>query len=234
MVSWLAVLVVPAILLTGPLVGADKKPNPDKDKDVDKKGDKLVKVGVVSGKVMAIYEDKRKLRLQVTIPHTKINAAAVTGMQQAQQQMTQASARRDIRGMLTAQQQMAMHQRNLYTIEKITQEIEFEAIDDVVVRTAKPREQFDDKGKVKKLTKAELKELKGDPKTPGYKAEFGDLTADQVLQVTVVRKKDAAAPKVARPKKKKGKDDDIDGADLVGETPQVSFIMILADPPPAK
>jgi hypothetical protein len=234
-VCWLAALIVPVMLLTAPLVGAaDKKPNPDKDKDADKKDDKLVKVGVVSGKVMAIYEDKRKLRLQVTIPHTKLNAAALVGVQQAQQQMTQASARRDIRGMLTAQQQMAMHQRNLYTIEKITQEIEFQALDDVVVRTAKPRDQFDDKGKVKKLTKAELKELKGDPKTPGYKAEFGDLMADQTLQVTVVRKKDAPAAKAPRPKKKKGKDDDVDAADLAGEPPQVSFIMIVADPPPAK
>ena len=38
-----------------------------------------------------------------------------------------------------------------------------------------------------KLTKAELKELKGpDPKAPGYKAEFGDLTADQVIQADVL------------------------------------------------
>jgi hypothetical protein len=233
-VSWLAALVVPVLLLTGPLAGADKK-NPDKDKDKDvKKDDSFVKVGTVSGKVVAIYEDKRKFRMQVSIPHTKLNAGAITGMQQAQQAMQQAAARRDIRGMMTAQQQMSMHQRNLYTVERIQQEVEFQALDDVVVRTAKPREQFDDKGKVKKLSKAELKELKGDPKTPGFKSEFGDLTAEQTLQVTIVRKKDAPAPKVTRPKKKKGKDDDVEAADLVGEPPQVSFIMILADPPPAK
>ena len=57
-VSWVAALVVPVMLLAGPLVGADKKK--DADKDDDKPAEKLIKVGAVAGKVMAVYEDKRR------------------------------------------------------------------------------------------------------------------------------------------------------------------------------
>jgi hypothetical protein len=228
-----AALAVPVVLLVGSLAGAEKKPNPDKDKDVDKGGDQWVKVGAVSGKVMAVYEDKRRFRLEVTIPFTKINQGALNGVMQAQAAMAQA---RTLQARLLAQLQMQQYQRNLFTIDKVTRELEFQAIDDVVVRTARPREQFDDKGRIKKFTRAELKALKGpDKKQPGYKAEFGDLTADQILRVTVVRKKSAPAPKAVRPKRKKGKDADaLDAADLGDDTPHVSLIMILADPPPAK
>jgi hypothetical protein len=229
--SWVAALLVPAVLLVGSLGADDKKPNPDKD--ADKPTEKWVKVGVVAGRLITVYEDKRKFRLQITIPVTKLNQGALAGLQQAQVQMAQARAQGNLQGILQAQVAMQQHQRNLYTIEKHTKELEFQAIDDVLVRTAKPREMFDEKGRIKKLTKAERKELKGpNPKTPGYKAEFGDLTAEQVLQVTVVRKKGAA--KVVRPKGKKGKDADVLDADLGDDTLHVSMIMILADPPPAK
>jgi hypothetical protein len=232
-VSLVAALAVPAMMLGGSLVAADDKKA--KDKDLDKPAaDQWIKTGSITGKVMAVYEDKRRLRLQITFVTPKLNPGAVTGMAQAQAAMSQASARRDIRGMMQAQQQMAQHQRNLYTLDKQSKEIEFQAIDDVVVRTVRPREAFDEKGKIKKFTKAELKELKGpDPKLPGYKAEFGDLTAEQVLKMTVVRKKGTPAPK-PKPRARKGKDDDNLDADMLDDTPQVSMIMILADPPPGK
>jgi hypothetical protein len=128
---------------------------------------------------------------------------------------------------------MAQAQRNMYTNSHV--EVEVQAIDDVVVRRVRPADTFDEKGKIKKLTRAELKEQKGDPKQPGYKAEFGDLSADQYITLTVVRKKGEPASKPARPaKKKKGKDDDLDADALRDDTPLVNTIMILAEPPPAK
>jgi len=227
MVSWVVALVVPAMFLAGPLVGADKKA--DKDKEAEK-GDKWIKSGVMSGKIMTVYEDKRKLRLQISYQVPKFNPGAMAAMQQAQLQMAQA---RTYAARILAQQQMMAQQGKIYTYEKKTKELEFQAIEDVVVRTSKPREAFDEKGKIKKFTKAELKELKGpDRKVPGYKAEFGDLTADQIVQVTVVRKKGEPAPK-RKAKAKKGKEDDLD-ADLIDDTPNVGLIMILADPPPSK
>ena len=62
-------------------------------------------------------------------------------------------------------------------------DLELEADDDTVVRTEVLADQFDDKGKLKKFTKEELKELKGDPKLPGYKAEFGDLKQGEMVKV---------------------------------------------------
>jgi hypothetical protein len=228
-VSLVAALAVPAMMLGGSLVAADKK-----DKDLDKAADQWIKSGTITGKVMAVYEDKRRIRLQITTVTPKLNPSAVSGMMQAQAAMAQASRSRNIRGMMQAQQQMMQHQQNLYTLDKQSKEIEFQAIDDVVVRTAKPREAFDEKGRIKKFTAAELKELKGpNPRVPGYKAEFGDLTADQILKLTIVRKKGTPPPKV-KPRAKKGKDDDNLDAELLDDTPQVSFVMILADPPPGK
>jgi len=62
--------------------------------------------------------------------------------------------------------------------------------DDVKVRTKNPPVAYDDKGNKKKYTAKELKELKGnDPKLPGYSAEFNDLKQNQVVEVSLVRKK---------------------------------------------
>jgi hypothetical protein len=229
-VSWIAALAVPVLLLAGPLAADDKKA--DKDKDLEKPAEKLIKVGTVTGKVMAVYEDKRKVRLEISYQVMKINPGAVNSMQQARLAMVQAT---NIIARIQAQQQMAQAQRTLYTTETKKKEMEFQAIDDVVVRTAKPRDTFDDKGKIKKFTKAELKELKGpDRKVPGYKAEFGDLTADQILQLTIVRKKSDPAPKPKPKPKGKKKDDDALDAELLDDAPQVSLILIVADPPPSK
>jgi hypothetical protein len=62
-------------------------------------------------------------------------------------------------------------------------------IDDVKVRTKNPPVAYDDKGNKKKYTAKELKELKGDSKLPGYSAEFNDLKQNQVVEVSLVRKK---------------------------------------------
>src|ERR1700730_16208037 len=54
--------------------------------------------------------------------------------------------------------------------------------DDLVVRRLQPHPIFDEKGKPRKPTAAELKEMKGtDPKLKGYKAERSDLKPGQVV-----------------------------------------------------
>jgi hypothetical protein len=229
-----AALMVPVLLATGPLLGAPK--DKDLDKDLDKNTEQTIRAGVLIGKVAAVYEEKRKIRLEVSVPIPKLNTAALNAISQAQMQLRQAAARRDAAGMRAAQAQMSAQQAQLYTVEMKKQDVELEIIDDVVVRTARPREEFDEKGKPKKLTKKELKELKGpDPKLPGYKAEFGDVQVEQLLKVYLVRKKDAPKP-VSRPKKKKDKDGDL-GAELdllADSQPKANMIVILLDPPPAK
>jgi len=217
------------LFLADPLLGAQKKPDAGKDKDVDKNSEKKIKAGQVVAKVAAVYEDKKALRLTVSYQVTKPNQGAITGLAQAQISYQQAALRRDYNGMAQAQQQMAQHQRNMYTVENKTQDIEVTAIDEVVVRSSTPPENFDDKGKIKKYTKKELAELKGpDPKLPGYKAEFGDIQTEQIIQVSLIKNKEAPRAPV---RKGKGKDADAE-ADLLGadHLPKASMIVILADP----
>jgi hypothetical protein len=232
-----AALLVPAMLLTAPMVQAQKKKDKDKDKDKDTTSEKMIRAGILLGKVAAIYEDKRKIRLQVTVSLPKLNTGALYNIQSAQRQLIQARLSGNLVGMIQAQQSLARAQATLYTLEQKTQDVELEALDDVVVRTLRPRDEFDEKGKPKKFTKAELKEMKGpDPKVPGYKAEFGDVSSDQIIQVTLVKKKATGpAPKVVG-RKGKVKDGDADAAlDLLGDNmPQISMIMIVMEPPPSK
>ena len=69
------------------------------------------------------------------------------------------------------------------------QNLEIPLADDAVIRFKKPPKQYDDNGKQITPTEAQLKELKGDPKLPGYKAEISDLKPGQVLEVRLSRPK---------------------------------------------
>jgi hypothetical protein len=237
---WVAALVVPAMLLAGGPADAQKM-DKDKDKDKDVTTEKMIKAGVLVGKVTAVYEDKRTIRLQVAVSLTKLNPSGLQQLQQAQLDLVNARARGDRNAMMSAQRSIVQAQGNLYSVEKRYQDVELQALDDAVVRTARPRGEFDEKGKLKKLTAKQLKELKGpDPKLPGYKAEFGDVATEQILQVTLVKKKQTGAaakpkPSLKKPKgKKKDKDDEEEAAvDVLADNlPQVSQIVILIDPPP--
>jgi hypothetical protein len=57
------------------------------------------------------------------------------------------------------------------------------------VRTASPPESYDEKGNLKKPTKAELQKFKGDTpeekKLVGYKAEFSDVQVGDTVSVTI-------------------------------------------------
>jgi hypothetical protein len=234
-VGWMAVLCLPVLLLAGPALAQKEKDaaaqkDKDKDKDPDKeKATQWVTVGKVVAKVAAVYEDKRKLRLQVPVP--EIDMGQLQALNNAKAALARA---RDVNAARSAQQQIQQAQAKLY---KITyKDVDVQAIDDVIVRMKTPRLEYDDKGRPKKLTKEELKEAKGEgelAKLDGYKAEFSDLQTEQIIQVTVVRKKGAPAPKPKAPavKKGKGKDMDADIDALADEkTPQVSFIMIVQQP----
>jgi len=210
-----------ALVIPGP-AAAQKKP--EKNEDPDKKTDPLVKVGVVSGKITNLYEDKREINLAVSVP--KPNPSAANSIAQAQQQLNQARARNDRQGIINAQKALQQAQNNMYTSE--TKNVKFVARDDVVVRRMQPGDTFDDKGRIKKPTAKDLKDLKGPGNLPGYKAEYGDLKTDQVVQVTLVTRK--SAMKAKAPAKKKGKDDELTNPDLLGDnSAQISLILILAE-----
>jgi hypothetical protein len=91
--------------------------------------------------------------------------------------------------------------------------------EDMIVRTSFVPVEFDEKGKPRKRTQKELKELKGDSKLPGYQADASALKRGQ--QVTCY----------LEIKKKSGKKDDTDA--LVDSKPKVRLILITAEPPPS-
>ena len=69
------------------------------------------------------------------------------------------------------------------------EDIELLLKDDVKIRQFNPPEAFDDKGRPKKYSNKELKELKGDDlKTPGYPADFSDLINQSIVNVTLMQK----------------------------------------------
>ena len=74
------------------------------------------------------------------------------------------------------------------------EDIELLLKDDVKIRQANPPEAFDDKGRPKKYSIKELKELKGDDlKTPGYPADFSDLINQSIVNVTLMQKPQMSA-----------------------------------------
>ncbi len=227
-----AFLGVVVLFSSAPLVEAQKKVGKEKEGSTS---EKMAKAGQLVGKVAAVYETKKGIRITVTYPVQKYNQGAITGYAQAQQQYTAAMYKRppDYNAMRTAQLQMLQHQANIIQTEYKTKDLELTAIDEVEVRTKMPKPDFDEKGNPKKLTRKELAKLKGpDPKKKGYEAEFGDIQTEQFIHVQLVKKKDV--PKV-RPKKGKLDKEDLD---LLAENlPQISSVMILHDPawaPPPK
>jgi hypothetical protein len=88
--------------------------------------------------------------------------------------------------------------------------------DEMIVRRKNPPVMFDDKGKPRKPTNKELKELQGKGNLPGYMAEASDLKANQLVTIYLQQKK------------KPAKKDDAEA--LADHTPKVRMIVIVAEP----
>jgi hypothetical protein len=98
--------------------------------------------------------------------------------------------------------------------------------DDVQVRVMQLPMQFDDKGKPKKYTSEEMKELRGPhANLPGYKSDYDSLRTGQVVTVSFRR---FQSPTTASTKEAdKDKDKDKKAASDPG--PRVGLIVILSD-----
>jgi hypothetical protein len=113
-----------------------------------------------------------------------------------------------------------------------TFDVDLQPTDDMKVRMLQPPPDFDEKGRPKRYTAKELKELKGpDPKLPGYSADFDSLKPDQIVKVFLARKKPAKSAPRPQPPRKKGKEDNADAADAkVDNRPEVTMVLILIEP----
>jgi len=237
------------VIIVLPGYGADKKdkkdaPDAKKEdvkKDADNKESPWVRVGQLTGTLVDVNESNKGIRVRVDVP--RLNPQAVLGLAQAQQgvvmaqlALAQAAAQpppQRYQALFNAQLRMAQAQQNVarqqsHLYHKVSQEVEMQTIDDLVVRLIGPAPKFNDKGKRVRPTAKELKEAKGtNPKLPGYQAAFSDLHHNQVIQVTLARTKNAPKAKPVNPKNK-----DADTDLLADAKPHVSMIIVLADPTP--
>jgi hypothetical protein len=210
----------------------DKKADTKKD---DKKADtpeKMVKQGQLTGQLLSVNETDKTLEVELTYSIPKLNDGEYRAMLQAQVDYQKAIAKRDVNGARNAASAAAQHQAKLYTYEKKTKKLKLTMIEDVIVRAANPPPQFDDKGQPKKYTKKELDELKGpNKKLPGFETEgLSALRPRQTLALTLVKKKEDKDKEKERPKpNQKLTKEEMEEA-LLANLPEVSMVMILAEP----
>jgi hypothetical protein len=112
-----------------------------------------------------------------------------------------------------------------FTVRTYTQDVEFQATESVKVRTLVLPEQFDEKGNVKKYTRAELAEMKGkDKNLPGFESSLEKVEVGQKVRVLLVQ----TSKKAAAAKKDKDQDKDKDKkADGDEKRMQVKMITIV-------
>lgn len=89
-------------------------------------------------------------------------------------------------------------------LQQVPIDLEMEGTDNLVIRRMQLPLAFDERGKPRRHTDAELKQLKGpDPKQPGYQGEFDNLKPGQAVLVTLFQRKDTSKKSAAPSKAKK-------------------------------
>ena len=215
MLQWASLLL--ALAAVPPLAAADK---PIVAADKKEAAAKMIAAGDLTGRVVNVEQTKKVFTLELTVAYQAPNLGAMQNLQNIQVQLAQAAAKRDYNGMRNLQVQLAQAQAQMVQVKTEKHNVDIEASDDVKVRRKDPPVEFDDKGNPKKYTPKELKELKGpDPKLPGYTGDFDSIQQDEMVHVTLSKKKEAP--------KKPGKDKD---ADLDENKPTATMIIILSEP----
>ncbi|HLN30870.1 MAG TPA: hypothetical protein VK395_24230 [Gemmataceae bacterium] len=170
-------------------------------------------------KLIQVEGAQRYLTVQVTqkIPQQNLQAAANLANLRGQLLTT-----RDPNQIRNISNDIARNQQNLVTYKDDVQKLEIEAPDDMKVRTRILPVDYDDKGKVRRLTEKEKKELRGpDPSLPGYTADFDSLKPDQMVEIYLAKSDSSSNPK---PKDKKGTSDQ----------PRLKALMIVINSEPQK
>jgi hypothetical protein len=107
------------------------------------------------------------------------------------------------------------------TAKETTKDVEIAQAEDIKVRTINPPPVYDEKGKPRRHTPKELKELKGEGNLPGYTADLNALKANQTVIVYYSPPKKKASGK---------KGEDLDKDALEDSKPRARMVVILAEP----
>jgi len=171
------------------LAADDDKTNTKDKKDA---ADKMINSGQVGGKLVKWGSAGSAKTITLEVVLQVPNPGGIQTMANLNLQL--ADALRDTNAVNRARRvadiktQMALHEKDVVKNEH--HDIEFQPGDEMIVRWRKPPIMLDDKGKARKLTDKELKELKGpDPKLPGYTAAQDDLKNDDIVTVYLAKKK---------------------------------------------
>lgn len=204
------VLIVAVLLIPPTHSQSEKKAEPSP----------YVPAGNLTAKLISV-EPNNSIRLQIV--SRQIDPNQVQALQKAQYDLARARKPQDA---YNAQKRMVDIQRKLY--KEVKKDVSLRTTDDVKIRVSKPPATFDEKGNLVPPSKEVLKELKGDdPRVPGYKAEFSDLRSEQIVQVSLVRKRDA----LRRPPVTPGKDVDIELL-AKDQEPMISMVVVVVEPGP--
>jgi hypothetical protein len=187
---WLGLFGLFLILL--PAVAADDNDTTTKPEANSKKQtDKLIKSGKsFIGRLVKVDADKRIVTVEVTYKSPKQDPHTVQHLANLQRQLIDAQRHRNPveRAAQTSRIQLEIEKASLNLYKDQKQKIELDAPDDMKVRTMLLPIEFDDKGKPRRLTEKEKRELKGpDPSLPGYTAEFDSLKPDQTVEVYLAK-----------------------------------------------
>ena len=193
--GWMAVL-----LVVGTTRAEDKKKDPEKLPP--KVEPKLLPVGRLAGTLQSVGGTSGFLNLRVPIRRLEVNQQAIANLarQQQQWQLRQLQIMRTPNPFQRQQQmfdllrEVQQAQANLIVVKDSHVDVELQPADDMKVRVTEPDPGFDDMGNIRKLTPALLKELRGNEKLPGFKAEASDLRQGQTVLVVVARERGAKDP----------------------------------------
>jgi hypothetical protein len=235
-----------ASLLLGLCVGLSAEAAPPDKKRGKADGPPLdsekLSAGSYAGKLLTVPGSDRAFTVRVDFPETKgrlprgnpeLYQLIRIQNQIAQEQNRMAVSRNPAANLTRIQSLMVQYQReqdrlvargvlaakNLKVVNK-TRDVDFQTTEKVKVRTMVLPDEFDEKGNVKKRTRAELAKLKGkDKNLPGYESSLEKLEEGQRVRVTLVAvKKPSARPA----------DKDVDKDDAEKKM-QVKLIVILKE-----
>jgi hypothetical protein len=239
-----AMMAVVSLACTLPLGAAEKKDAKKKEAaDPKAKAEKIVSGGEFLAILTNVSPNQQQdFTVQINFKYIQPNLQAQASyLQQQRQLLLQQQQALMIRNPLQRQQALLQVMRqaqqtpqNLYEVKEYKKDIELRAADEMKVRSLQPPIDYDEKGNIKKYTKKELKELKGDGSLPGYQADFDRLQPNQVVKVYLAKKK--AAPPKKKGKKKKNKDpDNADEEDDAADSkPEVVMVVIVREAPTDK
>jgi hypothetical protein len=194
---WASLVMALAVGLQGQ--AADRKDAGKKDRTTEASSRDyaaLAQQQQVVGHVVMVSGTDRSLTIRVEYPTLEAaggNAGRNVPLQVLLRQQQQILHRRNpVQAMqqmqlLLAQAQLqGLRGGNGVRIVKTHKEFELEATENAPVRILNLPVEYDEKGKQKKYTAAELRKMKGNnSRLPGYSYDFDKLRADSIVQVTL-------------------------------------------------